>query len=75
MDQNPVDEKPFDKDNAKSLANQKILFLASDSLRSNIKGVTPDETHIEDNLEKIAQKAKGSIFFTAISSSTAFCSC
>ena len=68
IDQNPVVGKAFDENRIKELANKNILFLASDSLRSNIKGVTPDETHIEDNLEKIAQKAKGSIFFTAISS-------
>ncbi len=68
MDQNPVDGMPFDIPRAKSLANGNILFLASDCLGSNKPGMVGGERHIEDNIFKIVDKAKSTVFFTAISS-------
>jgi len=68
MDQKPVDEKPFNIQRAKELANQKILFLASDCIGSNKPGFSKGEEEIERNLLNIANKAKNCLFFTAISS-------
>ena len=68
IDQEPVVGKAFDAERIKALAAKGALFLASDSLRSNVPGITPKETQIEDNLEKVAKDAQGAIFFTAISS-------
>jgi ribonuclease J len=68
MDQNPVDGMPFDISRAKSLANEKVLFLASDCLGSNKEGRTPGEQQIEGNLLNIVNGANQTVFFTAISS-------
>lgn len=68
MDQNPVVQKGFDIKRADELADQKVLFLASDCLGSNKPGFTPSELVIEENMLKIAQGANRGLFMTAISS-------
>lgn len=69
MDQNPVDNMPFDIEKAKRLSGgRNILFLASDCLGSNKKGKTSGEKHIETNLLNLVRNAKQAVFFTAISS-------
>jgi len=68
MQQEPVDQMPFDKNRANQLASKKVLFLASDCLGANKPGYTIGERQIEDNIFKIANDSKGAVFFTAISS-------
>src|SRR3989344_2082544 len=68
MDQNPVDGMKFDVERAKKLANQNVLFLASDCLGANKTGYTEGERHIEGNMFNIVEKAKSTVFMTAISS-------
>ncbi len=69
MDKNPVDGMPFDVDRASKLAKEKdVLFLASDCIGSNKPGFAPDERQIEGNMLNIVQKAKYSVFMSAISS-------
>lgn len=68
MQQEPVDNMPFDKERAKQLVSKKTLFLASDCLGSNKPGYTIGEKHIEESIYNIAKDAKGAVFFTAISS-------
>ncbi|OGM11632.1 hypothetical protein A2Z22_02435 [Candidatus Woesebacteria bacterium RBG_16_34_12] len=68
MDQNLVDGKPFDIERAKSLTQDKVLFLASDCLGANKPGLTKGERDIEENLYKISKKAPQALFMTAISS-------
>ena len=67
IDQHPVDGMAFDETRARGLA-QNVLFLASDSLGANKKGVTREETHIEGNLLEIVKSAGNAVLFTAISS-------
>ncbi|MBN1168356.1 ribonuclease J [Candidatus Woesebacteria bacterium] len=69
MDQNPVDNMPFDRSKAERLASEKeVLFLASDCIGANKDGFTENERPIEQNIEKVARNAKKAIYFTAISS-------
>jgi ribonuclease J len=68
MDQNPVDEMPFDTDRAMKLAQTNVLFLASDCLGSNKPGFTENERPIENNMLNIVKNAKNTVFMTAISS-------
>jgi len=68
MDQKPVDEKPFDITRASKLAEGGALFLASDCLGANKPGSTQGELEIENNMLKIVEKAKNTVFMTAISS-------
>jgi len=68
MQQESVDNKPFDKVRAMKLADKKVLFLASDCLGANKPGYAQGEGHIEDSIYKIAKEAKRAVFFTAISS-------
>lgn len=67
FDWTPVDGRPFDVRRAASLATD-VLMLASDALGSTSPGHTESEAFIEGKIEAIAQKAKGQIFFTTISS-------
>jgi ribonuclease J len=68
MQQEPVDNMPFDKARAQQLASKKVLFLASDCLGANKPGYTIGERQIEENIFKIANRSKAAVFFTAISS-------
>lgn len=69
MDQKPVDGMPFDMDRIKWLAGEReVLFLASDCIGSNKPGYSSGELEVEPNLLKIAEKATGTLFMTAISS-------
>lgn len=68
MDQNPVDNMPFDVERAKSLVSGNILFLASDCIGANKPGFTEGERQVEGNMEAIVRKAEKTVFMTAISS-------
>lgn len=68
FDPDPVVGKPFDEDYAKRLASSGVKLLVSDSLGSNHHGSTPPEKPIEDEIRRIVTPAKGSIFFSCISS-------
>lgn len=68
FDWTPVDGKPFDAKKAVSLANDRVLLLASDCLGATTPGYTESERSIEQRIETIAQKAEGAVFFSTISS-------
>ncbi len=68
FDWTPVDGKPFDVAKASSLASDGVLALAADALGSTTPGYTESEKGIEDHINAIAEKAKGKILFTTISS-------
>ncbi|HSX48626.1 MAG TPA: ribonuclease J [Candidatus Saccharimonadales bacterium] len=68
FDWTPVDGRPFDIKRAAMLANGDALMLASDSLGSTSPGHTESEAAIEGRIQTVAEKAKGQIFFTTISS-------
>ena len=68
FDWTPVDNRPFNISRAAILASEGVLMLASDSLGATTQGYTKSEREIEEQIERIASKAKGQIFFTTISS-------
>ncbi|MBI3443461.1 ribonuclease J [Candidatus Woesebacteria bacterium] len=68
FDWTPVDKRPFDIAKAASLAGDGVLALASDCLGSTTNGYTQSEAEIEGRIHGIAEKARGQIFFTTISS-------
>lgn len=68
FDWNPVDKRPFDVAKAAMLASGGALAVASDALGSTTSGYTESEREIEVKLFNIAEKAKGKILFTTISS-------
>lgn len=69
FDPRPVVGRPFDIKRAVKLANEKeIMFLASDSLGSNKPGTTPPEADIGNTIDSIVKDAKGTVFFSCISS-------
>lgn len=69
MDQTSVDGMSFDIPKAKSLSEGNVLCLVSDCLGSNEPGFTESGASIETNMLKIVERAKGTVFATAISSS------
>lgn len=68
FDWTPVDGRPFDITKLSALASQGALALASDALGATTPGYTESELYIEEIIDSIADKAKGKIFFTTISS-------
>ncbi len=68
FDWTPVDDRPFDVMKAANLASGGILAVASDCLGSTTPGYTQSEKEIETQIDRIARKASGQIFFTTISS-------
>ncbi len=69
MEQNPVDNMPFDIERAKELAKGgKNLFLASDCIGSNKPGFNEGERQVEGKMEAIVRKATHSVYMSAISS-------
>lgn len=68
FDWTPVDGKPFDIAKLSQLASQGALLLASDCLGSTTPGYTESEFAIEEKIETISRDAKGTLFFTTISS-------
>ncbi len=71
MDENPVGGMGIDKQKIADLAQGGALFLASDCLGANKPGYTSGETHLEENILKVAQNAREALFMTAISSNIA----
>ncbi len=68
MDQNPVVGKGINVGRIKTLAERGVLSLASDCLGANKPGFTEEEMHLENNILKVAEHAKGALLMTAISS-------
>jgi len=68
FDWTPVDGRPFDVRRAAMLAGKDALMLASDALGATSSGHTESEAEIEGRIQAIAEKTKGTIFFTTISS-------
>ncbi|HWA52215.1 MAG TPA: ribonuclease J [Patescibacteria group bacterium] len=69
FDWTPVDGRPFDVQRAAILAaGGNTLMLASDALGATSPGHTESEASLEGKIYNIAEKAKGQIFFTTISS-------
>lgn len=68
FDWSPVDARQTDV-GAIALAGEKgILCLLSDCVRSERKGYTLSEDMIEDSLESQVRRARGTVFFTTVSS-------
>ncbi|PIP57175.1 hypothetical protein COX04_00980 [Candidatus Woesebacteria bacterium CG22_combo_CG10-13_8_21_14_all_45_10] len=68
FDWTPVDKRPFDVIKLASLASRGALATVSDCLGSTTPGYTESEREIEDRIQAIAEKAKGQVFFSTISS-------
>src|SRR5579859_1668396 len=68
FDWTPVDGRPFDVRRAAMLATPEALMLASDALGATSPGHTESEAAIEAKIQTIAEKVKGAMFFTTISS-------
>jgi len=68
FDHTPVNEKPADMARLKSLGDEGILLLVSDSTGAKDAGRTMSESEIQKNLEEIFQKADGRIIAATFSS-------
>lgn len=68
FDWSPVDGKPTDVGAIALAGEQGILCLLSDCVRSERKGYTLSEYMIEDSLESQVRRARGTVFFTTVSS-------
>src|SRR3989344_5486075 len=61
FDMTPLNEAPADLEYIKSLGDQGVSVLMSDSTGAEQEGNTPSESTIQDNLEKIFEEATGMI--------------